>query len=194
MIADFLRPPRGIGLITADVLRLVGLLSILGAAVWASPTDAGVLAFAFPGLLAPRFVGVRSWFDILTCVVVLVAAWSNVFDLYSRIAWWDLVVHFVCTGVLAALAYLALARLGIVVAARSPGYTRATGIILTTAIGLAVSALWEMVEWVGYTYISDKIFVTYDDTIGDMAVGGFGALVAGLLLSVVPFDRERAGT
>ena len=43
--------------------------------------------------------------------------------------------------------------------------------------------MWEFVEWVGYRFITDAIFVTYDDTIGDMMAGGFGALVAGVCAS-----------
>jgi hypothetical protein len=72
-----------------------------------------------------------------------------------------------------------------------PGFRRATGVILGLALGLAVSALWEMVEWAGYTFISDRIYVTYDDTISDMAIGGLGALLAGLALAVLPFEPAR---
>ncbi len=191
MIENFLRLPRGPVQVTADLLRLLGVISVVVAGVWWSPTDAGVLAFALPALFIPRFVGVRAWFDVTCNVVVLVAAWSNVFDLYTRVAWWDLVVHFVCTGVLAALAYLGLSRFGVVTPTTDPGFRRATGVILGLALGLAVSALWEMVEWAGYTFISDRIYVTYDDTISDMAIGGLGALLAGLALAVLPFEPAR---
>ncbi|HIX00203.1 MAG TPA: hypothetical protein H9871_08680, partial [Candidatus Nesterenkonia stercoripullorum] len=68
-------------------------------------------------------------------------------------------------------------------------------IIHTTTIGLAISALWEMVEWIGFELFTEDIYTTYDDTIGDMAAGGLGALVAGILLAVAPsfFDRPARG-
>ena len=47
-----------------------------------------------------------------------------------------------------------------------------------------------MVEWLGKTFITDEIFVTYTDTIGDMAVGGLGALIAGIVVARVRLLRE----
>lgn len=192
MRQNFLRRPHGAAEWVADAIRVVGLLSVLVAALVFAPTDAGVLAFALPALLVPRFVGVRAGFDIAYGVTVLVAAWSNVLDLYTRIAWWDLVVHFACTGVLAVTVYLASSRLRVVPDLRANGIPRRSPIILTAAFGLAISALWEMVEWAGWRFISDEIFVAYQDTIGDMVVGGAGALLGGILLSVLRIDRADA--
>jgi hypothetical protein len=190
MIENFLRRPLTAAEFVADGVRAFGLLSVFIAAFWFDLTDAGVLAFALPGLMLPRFVGVRAGVDIGFCLTLLVAAWSNVFDLYTRIAWWDLAVHFVCTAMIAALVYLWLSRLGIVPV---PGRSAAFGAALITAmLGLALSALWEMVEWIGHAYISDEIFVAYDDTISDMAVGGLGALLAGVLVSSVRMLRRES--
>lgn len=192
MIANFLRRPIGPLEFTADAVRLVGLLSVIVAAVWWEPTDAGVLALALPAILLPRFIGVHPGFDIVYGAIILVAAWSSVFDLYTSIAWWDLAVHFACTGVVAALVSLLLARLGIIAAPRSRDVTVAATLVLTTVIGLAASAVWEMIEWIGKEFVSDDIFVAYDDTIGDMAIGGLGALVAGFALALLPLHRYRS--
>lgn len=190
MIENFLRRPRTAAEIVADGVRAFGLLSVFIAAVWFDLTDAGVLAFALPGLMIPRFVGVRAGVDIGFCLTLLVAAWSNVFDLYTRIAWWDLAVHLVCTAAIAGMVYLCLRRWGIVT---SSGRSAAFGaVLITTMLGLALSALWEMVEWIGHAYISDDIFVAYDDTISDMAVGGLGALLAGFVVSSVRLLRTDA--
>ncbi|WP_309069626.1 hypothetical protein [Microbacterium sp.] len=56
-------------------------------------------------------------------------------------------------------------------------------IVLVGMTGLAISAAWEMIEWFGYTFVSDAIYVAYVDTIGDMAAGGLGALLAGVIAS-----------
>lgn len=190
MIAAFLRPPRGVGEWSADVLRVIGAISVAVAGFGWGVTDAGILAFALPALLLPRFLAVRPWFDLFFGVTVLVSAWSNVFDLYTTIAVWDIVVHFVATGVLAAMAYLLLAEVDVVPDA--PGASPRAPLVIVPVLGLALSALWEMVEWVGYTFISDDIFVTYDDTIGDMAMGGIGALLAGFLVAYVPLRRASS--
>lgn len=189
MIDDFLRPPRGRGEVSADALRGVGVLSIVFAAVFFELTDAGIMAFTLPGLILPRFIGMKAWADSLVSVTLLIAAWSNVFGLYEAISWWDLVVHFFCAGVLAVGCYLFLARRGIVPLPFTAEFTPTTGIVLTTAFGLALSALWEMVEWLGYTYITRDIHVTYDDTISDMAWGGLGALCLGFVVGYLPLLR-----
>lgn len=190
MIERFLRRPHGAGEITADLLRVVGLVSVVVAGIWWQWTDAGVLAAALPVLLVPRFVGVRPAFDIVYCITVLVSAWSNVFDLYTSVAGWDLWVHTIATGVIAITVYLLLARLRVVAAPGTDAFTPRVPIVLVTAIGLAISALWEFVEWFGWAFITDGIFVAYEDTIGDMAVGALGALAAGILLAFVRLDRD----
>jgi len=189
MIENFLRRPQTAGEILADAVRVFGVLSVVIAAVWFELTDAGVLAFALPGLLIPRFIGVRAGVDVAFCLTLLIAAWSNVFDLYTRIGWWDLAVHFVCTAAIAAICYLLFSRLRFVPA---PGQSTALGaVLLTTMLGLAMSALWEMVEWFGHAFISEDIFVAYDDTIADMAVGGLGAVLAGFAVSFLPLLRPE---
>lgn len=195
MIDNFLRPPRGVAEHTADVLRVVGLLSLLLAVLLLEWTDVGIIAFTLPSLMAPRFIGMRPWPDIMVSVTLLVVAWSNLVDLYARISWWDLVVHFFCAGVLAVGCYLLFTHLRLVPAPSSGAFSPRIGIVLTTAFGLALSALWEMIEWVGYTYITTGIHVTYDDTITDMIAGGLGALVLSLGLAHCRLLRnDREGT
>lgn len=210
MIDRFLRPPRGTAEVAADALRVLGALGVVVAALAFGATDAGVLAFVLPGLLLPRLLGVRAGFDLVYSAVLLVAGWSNVLDLYTTVAWWDVVVHAACTAVIAVMLHLLLADLGIVAepsttqpATGMPGtalpaparHPTATAVVLTTALGLAVSALWEMVEWFGHAFISSEIFVEYDDTIGDMAMGGLGAVIGGVVLARVRLlRRNRVGS
>lgn len=189
MIENFLRPAQSLAEVGADLLRGIGVLSVVVAAVFFDLTDAGILAFTLPGLFVPRFIGMLSWADITLSTTLLVAAWSNVFDLYTSIPWWDVPVHIVCAGVLAATLYLLLVQLQILAVPGTSRVTFTAGIVLTTSLGLALSALWEMVEWFGYTYITDDIHVTYQDTMADMAAGGLGALCAGFALGFLPLLR-----
>ncbi len=185
MRSEFLRPPRSSAEWAADGIRVLGLLSVAAAFLWWTPTDAGILALALPALLVPRAIGARPGLDVLYGVTVTVAAWSNVLDLYRSIAWWDIAVHFVATGVIATIAFLVLRRFEVVPARAD----RRSSVVLVPTIGLAISALWEMVEWAGKTFLAPDIFVTYQDTIGDMAVGGLGSLIAGILITRIPIDR-----
>lgn len=189
MIEDFLRPPREPMEWAADVVRAVGLVGVVVAFVWFTPTDAGVLAAALPALVAPRFLAARAGFDLVFSITVLIAAWSNVVDLYRTVPGWDLVLHVVCTGVLAAMLYLALARLDVVPAPRAEGTRSRTPAVIVPALALALGALWEMVEWAGKTFVTDEIFVSYADTIGDLVAGGVGGLVAGAVVARIRLVR-----
>lgn len=188
MIEDFLRPPRGAGELIADAVRVLAVVGVGIAAIWWRPTDAGILALALPAVIAPRFLAVRPGFDIAFGTTVLIAAWSNVLDLYRTVPGWDLAVHFACTGLVAAMTLVAFGRWRIV--APVGDLPRRAGLVLTPVIALAASAVWEMIEWLGFEFVSDEIFVTYTDTIGDMAAGGLGGLVAGCILAYVRVERE----
>jgi len=190
VIENFLRPPQSAAEWFADAVRVLGLVSVVVAGIGWSPVDAGIVAFVLPALLLPRFLGIRPWFDICCGTVILVAAWSNVLELYEAVAWWDLLVHFLCTGVIAVMLYLLLAMLWVVpLPPAAPGAAR-TPIVLVACLGLAVSSVWEMVEWFGHTFISADIYVSYQDTIGDMVLGGLGALAGGLVVASVPLLRD----
>ena len=179
---NFLRPPRGALGVAADGVRALGLVSVVAAGVLYEPTDAGILAFTLPGLMIPRFLALRPTVDLVFGLVLLTAAWSNVYDLYTTLAAWDLVVHFLATGVLSVAVYLLLGHAGVL--------PRRAPLVLAPVLGLAISALWEMVEWAGREFITDSIFVTYADTIGDMAIGALGAAVAGVALAFLRLEDD----
>jgi len=178
----FLRRPRGGAELTADALRVLGVISIaIGGIHWGF-VEVAVFALTLLGMLVPRFLGLRPGFDIAVGGTLLVAAWSGVFELYTSIDWLDIVIHFAANGLLAALFFVVAARTGVVpdVTAGTPSLLRSA--LLTTVLGLAAGVLWEMGEWAGHTFIDSAIFVSYTDTIGDLAVGGFGSLLAGLCI------------
>jgi hypothetical protein len=47
-----------------------------------------------------------------------------------------------------------------------------------------------MGEWLGHNFVDSKIFVGYDDTIGDLAADGSGGLLVGLGLPWLAARRE----
>ena len=175
MKEDFLRPPRTTAEWAADALRLIGVLGMIMAALRLQATDAGIAALALPALMLPRMLGMRAWFDVLACVVVLAATWSNIFELYTAIRHWDLLMHFAGTAVLAVIAAVVLDRCRI-----------------AAVTGRDVPRRAPLVEWFGAEYISDAIHVGYRDTIGDMILGGIGGVVAGVLLTRASVERRDA--
>ncbi|WP_354498111.1 hypothetical protein [Mycetocola sp. 2940] len=180
MIETFRRLPRGPAEVAADGVRVLGLLSIVVALIGWSPLDVAVLALGLLGLVIPRFLGTRPALDIAFGITVLVATWSGLLNLYEAIAFWDILVHFALNGLFAAVLYILAMRCDVI---PDPGDGRAsfrTVFTLITAFGLASGAVWELSEWVGHTIVDETIFVGYNDTIGDIAAGALGSLLAGL--------------
>jgi len=189
MVRDFLRRPSTPLEWAADVVRVAGLVGVVVALIVLGPVDAGVAAIALPALAAPRLLAVRPGFDLAFGVTVLVAAWSNVLDLYRSVPGWDLLLHVVCTGALAVMLYLVLVRAEVVADPGTSGARRRTPMVIVPALALALGAVWEVVEWIGKTFVSDEIYVTYTDTIGDLVADGVGGLIAGLVVARVRLTR-----
>lgn len=166
-------------------VRVAGAVSLLVAAVARGPVDAALFALVVAGLVVPVVVRVPSALDAAHGVGLLAAAWAAALGLYRSVAWLDVAAHLVVTGLVAAVALLALVRAtGAVVApSAADGPAERTGVVLVTcALGLALSVLWEVGEYVGHTYLDPTIYVTYADTVGDLVAGGLGSAVAGLVL------------
>ncbi|MFP7833373.1 hypothetical protein [Marisediminicola sp. LYQ134] len=185
MIETFLRAPRGAGETVADAIRAAGVVSIVVATIGWGVVEFAVFALTLLGLLLPRMLGSRPAFDILAGLTLLIAAWSSVLEFYTTIPGWDLLIHFVANGVIAAMAALVLEKTGILDIARGSRHTRAASIIVVTALGLAFGVVWEIAEWLGHNLVDSRIFVGYDDTIGDLVAGGLGALVSGVALPAI---------
>jgi hypothetical protein len=180
--------------VPADAVRILGLLGTAVAALWFDGVATALMLLVLGGLMVPRALATPRPLDVAYGTGLLVAAWSGVLDVYERVGWWDLAVHFTVTGLVAAVAYHGMVRLDV---ARDPGGARtrehAVGVALVvTALGLGLSVLWEIGEWLGHTYVDESIHVSEADTLGDLAAGGVGSLAAGLLLLAAAAGRRHA--
>jgi hypothetical protein len=167
----------------ADGVRVLSVLSIAVAAVWFDLPAVLGLTVVTIGLMIPRLCRLAGPFDATFCITILIAAWSGIAGLYRAVSWWDLVVHFVTAGSSAAILYLILARSNIIPTATRHRFPTRSVIILTAALGLTAAVLWEFLEWAGNRYITSRIHVGYNDTLADLAVGGLGAVIAGIALA-----------
>lgn len=179
MIQTLLRAPTGVAEVIADVLRLLGVVSIAIAGFGWGPLSALSFASALVVMLVPRLLGLRPSFDIAFGAVILASTWSSVLGVYLTTRWWDLPMHFLTNGLCAALLYIVLVRLEVVADAATLPRPMLSAAVVTTALGLSLGALWEFFEWFGHTFIDGEIYVGYVDSLGDLLWGGFGALLAG---------------
>jgi hypothetical protein len=169
------------------VVRVLGAVSLAVAVVARGPVDAALFALVLAGLVVPVTAGVGRWLDAAYGVGLLAAAWAGALGLYEAVPWLDLVMHLVVTGLVAAVAHLVLARRAGAVAEPGavPGAAAGGGsVAVTAALGLGLSVLWEVGEYLGHTYADSSIHVAYRDTVGDMVLGGLGSAAAGVALVV----------
>lgn len=120
--------------------------------------------------------------DLLLTVPCFSDVLGNRLDLYDEVAWFDDVIHFVNTGLLSA-AVVVLSG----VAAASPRRR----LEVAVAAGMTASLAWEVWEYFAFVARSGEVGTAYGDTVGDLALGWMGAVVAGLLVGVVG-PRGRA--
>lgn len=167
-----------------DGFRAATILSVGVAAIWLGIAEVIGFAVVAVGLMIPRLSRLAGPFDAAFCATIFLASWSSVASLYAAITWWDIIVHFVTAGSSAAVLFLLLARAeitpGSALGKALPGRSI---VVMTFAFGVTVAVLWEIFEWAGNAFISKEIHVGYIDTLLDIAVGGAGAIVAGLLLA-----------
>lgn len=117
---------------------------------------------SFPWL-ADLFITITCFTDIL----------GNRMDLYDSIVWFDDWMHFVNTGLLtAAVILLTMPRTS----------TLAATIERSLAFGVSAAVAWEFAEYFAFLSKSTERRSAYTDTLGDLALGSFGALLAGVMI------------
>ena len=108
---------------------------------------------------------------------------GNALNLYDSISWWDDVNHLVNWAILVGgfgrlLVRLPLDRL--VVAGLAVGF------------GAVTAILWELLEYVTFIRHSSELETAYTDTLGDLALGLTGSVVAAALTVTVLWPRPAA--
>jgi hypothetical protein len=111
--------------------------------------------------------------DILVVLPFVIDTGGNVLDLYS-VWWFDDVAHFLNWLILVSAFTLALRRTRL---ALLPAWAIAVG------LGAATEILWELGEYAVMKLGSSGLQLTYEDTIGDLALGGSGTLLGATLVS-----------
>jgi hypothetical protein len=118
--------------------------------------------------------------DILVVLPFFIDTVGNAANLYDTISWWDDVNHLVNWAILTAGAGVLLLRTRL-------GAWTVFG--LAVGFGATTAIVWELVEYVTFIRNSPELATAYHDTLGDLALGLTGSLVAA---TVVAAARWRA--
>ena len=115
--------------------------------------------------------------DVLLTLPFLVDTAGNALDLYDTIVWWDDANHFVnwtlLSGAVGALAW-------------RNGIGRWQTMAFVVGFGGVAAILWEVAEYFAFIRNSSELDTAYADTLGDMALGLAGSVLAGLAASLAP--------
>lgn len=169
---------------SADAASVVALLSLL-AGVRYGGVAVALFALVLLGVVVVRLVPLPGQLQALTVLTLVAAAWAALLEGYQRVPWLDVAAHTLVTGLLAVATAVLLSgtALGNLSGGGPRVSSRAGTVVATAAVGTTLAVLWELGEWVGHAYVDPDIYVSYDDTVGDLAAGLLGSLLAGALIA-----------
>jgi hypothetical protein len=121
--------------------------------------------------------------DILWTLPFLIDTAGNAADLYDTIGWWDDLNHFVNWAILVSAFGQLLLRFRL---------NRLTTGALALGFGAVTAILWEFAEYVTFIRNSPEIETAYTDTLGDLALGLSGSVVAAVLTAKLRASASRA--
>ena len=111
--------------------------------------------------------------DLLITLTCFSDILGNRMDLYDTVVWFDDLMHFANTGLLAA-AFILLTL------SRDVGFGRVLERAL--AFGATAAIAWELAEFFAFISKSTEREFAYADTLGDLSLGVAGAVVAAVVL------------
>ena len=172
-----------VGLLVFSLAR-PDLPQFAGKAMWgrAIAYPVGVMIVPVAWWLSGRRPPYPYAIDILLGLPFLIDVAGNAADLYDTIGWWDDLNHFVNWGLLSAAFGQFLIRLNV-------GRIEAAG--LTIGFGGVTAILWEFAEYITFIRNSSELDTAYTDTLGDLALGLSGSVVAALVTFLWSRRRRR---
>jgi hypothetical protein len=173
--------------VVRDPLDLLRGIFVGGAAIFAASGDSGAipLSATAAAVVAVRFLDLPRAFDLAFILAMALTGWGEALRLYDHFGHYDVLVHSLVPLFGAPCVYIALARLDTLPdpADASRSKRHLAGIfVVTLALGLAIGALWEIVEWTSDQTLGSNLSLGEQDTIGDLVADGAGAFCGGLFL------------
>ncbi|MGH2954347.1 MAG: DUF2238 domain-containing protein [Solirubrobacterales bacterium] len=143
------------------------------------------LAVTLMAMLVLRWLALPPFFELCFATGIVLQGWGNALLLFERIDWYDKAVHFLTPMLVVPSLYLLLARAGAVPPPWGNGLRRgALGLfVVTTALGTALAASWELIEWSADLVLGTSLAHGYYETIGDLYASLVGSVAAGAVLA-----------
>jgi len=140
-------------------------------------------------LLIARVIDLPRWFDFGLIAAMSLIAWGTALSLYGSWFYYDKIVHGLSPVGYVPVLYIALVRLGVVPdpgrAIRERRVARISGIfIVTLAVGMAVAAGYESVEWFEDKFLGGFFVGGLATTERDLLCDEGGSLVGAGFLTV----------
>lgn len=187
------RAVRGLSTLAwADLLVKAALFALLAAAVLnpTMPQFAGkamegrALIFPIAVLLVPAIWWLRLrdrpfpvLVDLLVTLPFLIDTAGNALNLYDTVDHWDDLNH---------LVNWAIVTTPIAILLRELPLGRLNRVALAFCFAVTAAVLWEFAEYVTFIHDSPELATAYTDTLGDLALGMTGGLIASLAVALLP--------
>jgi len=107
--------------------------------------------------------------DLLVTLPAFSDILGNRLDLYDRVTWFDDVIHLGSTAALSA---------GVLLLSGAAAASLWRRLEVAVAAGLTLSLAWELWEFAAFVTRSAEVGTAYADTLGDLALGWVGAVLA----------------
>ncbi len=167
-----------------DAAVVIALLSAVAMVVTGRWEGAVRFVLIAGFMISARGGGAPAPFAAAFAVFLLLATWASVLHWYRELGEFDVLVHFLTPGSLAAVAYFSLLHARLLPSA-SPPFDRLRSwapVLWVTLVGVTAAVLWEFYEWVIEQINPRGMIVGYTDTVLDLLAGLLGSLVAGALV------------
>jgi hypothetical protein len=112
--------------------------------------------------------------DLLVTVPWALDLLGNRLGLFDSVSWWDDMMHILNWLLLTAGVLLAWAPRAAV--------SRSLITMVGLGFGATAAVVWELGEYAAFVRHSSELATAYTDTLGDLALGSLGALLAGLIV------------
>ena len=120
--------------------------------------------------------------DILVVLPFLIDTIGNAADFYDTISWWDDLNHLVNWALIVAAFCQLLLRLPVGPLA---------GVAIAIGFGAVTAILWEIAEYLTFIHDSSELATAYTDTLGDLALGLTGSVVAAVATYAFRWEEMR---
>ena len=133
-----------------------------------------------------RVVSLPRFYDFSLIVVMVLIAWGEVLGVYDSWTFYDNVVHFTVPLLVTGMIYLLLVRLGVLpeLSALTQVHQKFGFFLTAVALGMAMGAGWEIVEWSLDEWAGANLVGSATDTATDLIWDTMGATGSAIILTL----------